>query len=75
MAGTLIVALDVDSRREAESLVSALDGTADFFKIGYQLFYGGDGFALGKELLAELGTELRQPPRASCARPVNSTTG
>lgn len=52
MAGTLIVALDVDSRREAESLVSALDETADFFKIGYQLFYGGDGFALGKELLA-----------------------
>ena len=52
MAGTLIVALDVDTRREASDLVSALDGTADFFKIGYQLFYGGDGFALGKELLA-----------------------
>ncbi|MEO6014594.1 MAG: orotidine-5'-phosphate decarboxylase [Devosia sp.] len=52
MAGTLIVALDVDTRREAEGLVEALDGTADFFKIGYQLFYGGDGFALGKALLA-----------------------
>jgi orotidine-5'-phosphate decarboxylase len=52
MAGTLIVALDVDTRREAESIVSALDGTADFFKIGYQLFYGGDGLALGRELLA-----------------------
>ena len=52
MTGTLIVALDVDSRRQAEKLVSALDGTVDFFKIGYQLFYGGDGFALGKELLA-----------------------
>ena len=52
MAGTLIVALAVDTRREAEALVTALDGTADFFKIGYQLFYGGDGFALGKELLA-----------------------
>jgi orotidine-5'-phosphate decarboxylase len=52
MAGTLIVALDVDTRREAESLVDALDGAADFFKIGYQLFYGGDGFSLGKELLA-----------------------
>ncbi len=52
MAGTLIVALDVDTRREAESIVNALDGTADFFKIGYQLFYGGDGLALGKELLA-----------------------
>jgi orotidine-5'-phosphate decarboxylase len=52
MAGTLIVALDVDTRREAESIVSALEGAADFFKIGYQLFYGGDGLALGKELLA-----------------------
>jgi orotidine-5'-phosphate decarboxylase len=52
MAGTLIVALDVDTRREAAALVRALDGAADFFKIGYQLFYGGDGFALGKELLA-----------------------
>ena len=52
MAGTLIVALDVDTRREAESIVDALDGTADFFKIGYQLFYGGDGFALGRQLLA-----------------------
>jgi orotidine-5'-phosphate decarboxylase len=52
MAGTLIVALDVDTRREAESIVNALDGTADFFKIGYQLFYGGDGLALGRELLA-----------------------
>ena len=27
MAGTLIVALDVDTRREAESIVDALDGT------------------------------------------------
>jgi len=52
MAGTLIVALDVDTRREAESIVDALDGTADFFKIGYQLFYGGDGLALGRQLLA-----------------------
>jgi orotidine-5'-phosphate decarboxylase len=52
MAGTLIVALDVDTRREAESIVTSLDGTADFFKIGYQLFYGGDGYALGKQLLA-----------------------
>lgn len=52
MAGTLIVALDVDTRKQAAALVEALDGAADFFKIGYQLFYGGDGFALGKELLA-----------------------
>jgi orotidine-5'-phosphate decarboxylase len=52
MAGTLIVALDVDTRRQAEQIVGALDGTVDFFKIGYQLFYGGDGLALGRELLA-----------------------
>ena len=52
MAGTLIVALDVDTRREAAAIVEALDGTADFFKIGYQLFYGGDGLALGRDLLA-----------------------
>ncbi len=52
MPGTLIVALDVDSRRQAEALVEALDGTADFFKIGYQLAYGGDGLALGRALIA-----------------------
>ena len=52
MPGTLIVALDVDTRAEAEGLVAALDGTVDFYKIGYQLFYGGDGFALGKQLIA-----------------------
>jgi len=52
MAGTLIVALDFDSRAEATALVEALEGSADFFKIGYQLFYGGDGLALGRELIA-----------------------
>ncbi|HZY68196.1 MAG TPA: orotidine-5'-phosphate decarboxylase [Devosia sp.] len=52
MSASLIVALDVDTSREAEALVDALDGTADFFKIGYQLFYGGDGLAFGKSLLA-----------------------
>jgi orotidine-5'-phosphate decarboxylase len=50
-AGNLIVALDVDSRAEADRLVEQLDGSVDFFKIGYQLFYGGDGLALGKALL------------------------
>ncbi len=52
MAGTLIVALDFDTRAEAERLVAALDGEADFFKIGYQLVYGGDGLALGRALIA-----------------------
>lgn len=52
MAGDLIVGLDVSTRAEAEAIVEALDGVADFFKIGYQLFYGGDGLALGKALIA-----------------------
>jgi len=53
MPGTLIVALDVDSREEASRIVAALGDTVDFYKIGYQLFYGGDGLAFGKRLLAE----------------------
>jgi orotidine-5'-phosphate decarboxylase len=51
LTGTLIVALDVASRAEAENLVAALEGTADFFKIGYQLVYGGEGLALGRALV------------------------
>lgn len=52
MTGELIVGLDVSTRAEAEAVVDALDGVVDFFKIGYQLFYGGDGLALGKALIA-----------------------
>ncbi|MEQ1769409.1 MAG: orotidine-5'-phosphate decarboxylase [Devosia sp.] len=52
MPGTLIVALDLDTRAEAERLIGTLDGAVDFYKIGYQLFYGGDGLALGKALVA-----------------------
>jgi orotidine-5'-phosphate decarboxylase len=52
MAGTLIVALDLDGRAEAERLVERLGDSVDFYKIGYQLFYGGDGLALGKALIA-----------------------
>lgn len=51
MAGTLIVALDLDTRAEAERLVADLDDAVDFYKIGYQLFYGGDGLNLGKALI------------------------
>ncbi len=51
MAGTLIVALDLDTRAKAEALVGRLGDAVDFYKIGYQLFYGGDGLALGKALL------------------------
>jgi orotidine-5'-phosphate decarboxylase len=52
MTGTLIVALDLDTRAEAERLIADLGDTVDFYKIGYQLFYGGDGLALGKALVA-----------------------
>jgi orotidine-5'-phosphate decarboxylase len=51
MQGELIVALDFDRRAEAELLVDRLGDATDFYKIGYQLFYGGDGLALGKALL------------------------
>lgn len=51
MAGTLIVALDFDSRAEAEMLIERLGDAVDFYKIGYQLAYGGDGLALGRALL------------------------
>lgn len=51
MAGELIVGLDVSTRLEAEAIVEKLDGVADFFKIGYQLIYGGEGLDLGKALL------------------------
>jgi orotidine-5'-phosphate decarboxylase len=52
MPGTLIVALDFDTRAEAAGLVERLGDSVDFYKIGYQLFYGGDGLALGKALIA-----------------------
>lgn len=52
MAGQLIVGLDVSSRARAEEIVSLLGDNVDFYKIGYQCFYGADGFALGKALIA-----------------------
>ena len=52
MSGQLIVGLDVSSRARAEDIVTALGDSVDFYKIGYQCFYGADGLALGKALLA-----------------------
>jgi orotidine-5'-phosphate decarboxylase len=52
MAGQLIVGLDVSTRARAEEIVSLLGDSVSFYKIGYQCFYGADGFALGKELIA-----------------------
>ena len=51
MAGQLIVGLDVSSRARAEEIVSLLGDSVDFYKIGYQSFYGADGYALGRDLL------------------------
>jgi orotidine-5'-phosphate decarboxylase len=48
----LIVALDLPGRHEAEALVDRLGGSVGFYKIGYQLAYGGDGLAFGRELIA-----------------------
>ncbi|MCB1386826.1 MAG: orotidine-5'-phosphate decarboxylase [Nitratireductor sp.] len=45
----LIVALDVPTLKEAETLVRALDGEAGFFKIGYQLVFAG-GLEFAREL-------------------------
>ncbi len=47
----LIVPLDFSSRAEAENLVETLGDTVSFYKIGYQLVYGGEGLALGRELI------------------------
>lgn len=48
----LIVALDLSARAEAEKLVEKLGDSVSFYKIGYQFFFGGDGFTFGKELIA-----------------------
>jgi orotidine-5'-phosphate decarboxylase len=53
MPGQLIVGLDVASRARAEDIVALLGDSVDFYKIGYQCFYGADGYALGKALLAQ----------------------
>lgn len=48
----LIVPLDFSTRAEAENLVETLDDAVSFYKIGYQLAFGGDGLNLGRELIA-----------------------
>lgn len=47
----LIVALDFSSRQKAENLIEILGDDVSFYKIGYELFYGGNGLNLGKELI------------------------
>lgn len=52
MVGHLIVGLDVSTRARAEEIVTLLGESVDTYKIGYQCFYGADGFGLGKALIA-----------------------
>jgi orotidine-5'-phosphate decarboxylase len=52
LGAQLIVGLDVSTRHEAEAVVEAIGDAVSFYKIGYQLFYGGDGYAFGKALIA-----------------------
>ena len=51
MRERLIVGLDVETRREAEAVVSELEGTVSFYKIGYQLAFAGGLPALTPGLL------------------------
>ena len=56
MRDRLIVGLDVPTLREAEKVVSELDGVAGFYKIGYQLAFAG-GLDFAREL-ASGGTKV-----------------
>ncbi len=49
----LIVALDFSSRKKAQELINILGENISFYKIGYELFYGGDGLELGKQLIKQ----------------------
>jgi orotidine-5'-phosphate decarboxylase len=48
----LIIALDVPSIGQAETIVSDLGGTASFYKIGYQLAFAG-GLELARDLIVD----------------------
>ena len=49
-ADRLIVALDFDSAAEAKRLIAQLDGTVNFYKVGWQLFFG-EGWPFVRTLL------------------------
>jgi orotidine-5'-phosphate decarboxylase len=48
----LIVPLDVPSVDEARAMVEALGDTVSFYKVGLELFAGGEGMTLARELKA-----------------------
>ena len=49
----LIVALDFSSQKQAQDIVEILGDEVSFYKIGYELFYGGNGLELGKQLIKD----------------------
>src|SRR4051794_11381674 len=49
----LIVALDLASGEAAQALVDRLGDAVGFYKIGMELIYGGDGFALARRLIGD----------------------
>lgn len=51
MRDRLIVGLDVPTVKDAEAVVRDLDGTASFYKIGYQLAFAG-GLDFARELVS-----------------------
>src|SRR6188472_2107827 len=48
----LIVPLDVPSVGEARALAEALGDSVSFYKVGLELFAGGEGMTLARELKA-----------------------
>lgn len=48
----LIVPLDLPTANEARAMVAALGGTVSFYKVGLELFAGGEGMALARDLKA-----------------------
>ena len=49
----LIVPLDLPSAEEARAMVDALGEAVSFYKVGLELFAGGEGMALARELKAQ----------------------
>lgn len=49
----LILALDVATRQEADTLIEAVAGHVSFFKLGWQFLLADKGFSLVSELIAD----------------------
>jgi orotidine-5'-phosphate decarboxylase len=49
----LIVALDVPGHAEARDMIARLGDSVSFYKIGMELIYGGAGFDIARELIAQ----------------------